>query len=62
MQRYLSDTDWEEWQKGENSYSEIDNADYKQAADSARRLKAKGLPVQENAEITGLTAEEIEEL
>lgn len=62
VQRYLSDTDWEEWQKGEDSYSEIDNAAYKQAVDSARKMKAKSYPVQDIAEITGLTAEEIEEL
>ena len=62
VQRYLSDTDWEEWQKGEDSYSEIDNAAYKQAVDSARKMKAKGYPVQDIAEITGLTIEEIKEL
>jgi uncharacterized protein with HEPN domain len=62
VQRYLSDTDWEEWQKGEDSYSEIDNAAYKQAVGSARKMKTKSYPVQDIAEITGLTAEEIEEL
>lgn len=62
VQRYLSDTDWEEWQKGEDSYSEIDNAAYKQAVSSARKMKTKSYPVQDIAEITGLTAEEIEEL
>jgi len=60
--RYLSDIDWEEWQKGEDSYSEIDNAAYKQAVGSARKMKTKSYPVQDIAEITGLTAEEIEEL
>ena len=62
VQRYLSDPDWEEWQKGEDSYSEIDNAAYKQAVGSARKMKTKNYPVQDIAEITGLTAEEIEEL
>ena len=62
VQRYLSDTDWEEWQKGEDSYSEIDNAAYKQAVGSARKMKTKSYPVQDIAEITGLTAEEIEKL
>lgn len=60
--RYLSDTDWEEWQKGEDPYSEVDNAAYKQAVDSARKMKVKFYAVQEIAEITGLTAEEIEAL
>lgn len=62
VQRYLSDTDWEEWQKGEDSYSEIDNAAYKQAVGSARKMKTKNYPVQDIAEITGLKAEEIEKL
>ncbi len=60
--RYLSDTDWEEWQKGEDPYSEVDNAAYKQAVDSARKMKVKDYDVQDIAEITGLTAEEIEAL
>lgn len=60
--RYLSDTDWEEWQKGVDPYSEVDNAAYKQAVDSARKMKVKCYAVQEIAEITGLTAEEIEAL
>jgi len=60
--RYLSDTDWEEWQKGVDPYSEVDNAAYKQAVDTARKMKVKGYAVQDIAEITGLTAEEIEAL
>lgn len=62
VQRYLSDIDWEQWAQGENPYTEIDNAVYKQAIESARRMKAKGYAVDDIAEITGLTAEEIERL
>lgn len=62
IQHYLSTTDWEEWQKAEDPFTEIDNAAYKQAVDSARRMKAKGYVSQDIAEITGLTAEEIERL
>ena len=62
VQRYLSNTDWEEWQKDEDPYSEVDNAAYKQAVDSARKMKIKGYAVQDIAEITGLTAEEIKAL
>ena len=43
-------------------YERIDNAAYKQAVDSARKMKAKGYATQDIAEITGLTAEEIEAL
>lgn len=62
VQRYLSDIDWEQWAQGENPYTEIDNAAYKQAVESARRMKAKGYSVADIAEITGLTSEEIERL
>ncbi len=59
VQRYLSDIDWEQWAQGENPYTEIDNAAYKQAVESARRMKAKGYAVEDISEVTGLTAEEI---
>ena len=59
VQIYLSETDWEEWQKAEDPYTEIDNAAYKQAVDSASRMKAKGFAFKDIAEITGLTTEEI---
>ena len=62
VQRYLTETNWEEWQKGGDPYTEMDNAAYKQAVDSARKMKAKGYTSEDIAEITGLTAEEIEEL
>lgn len=59
VQRYLSDTDWEEWMKSEDPFTEMDNVAYKQAVDSARKMKAKGYAVEDIAEITGLTAQEI---
>jgi uncharacterized protein with HEPN domain len=62
VQHYLDDIDWEQWVQEENPYTEIDNASYKQAVESARRMKAKGFTVADIAEITGLTAEEIEGL
>ncbi len=62
VKRYLEEIDWDEWQKGENPYTEIDNAAYKQAVESARKMKAKGYAVEDIAEITGLTGEEVEVL
>lgn len=62
MKHHLEEIDWDDWQQGEDPYTEIDNAAYKQAVESARRMKAKGYPVEDIAEITGLTAEEIEAL
>lgn len=60
VQCYLSETDWAEWQKSEDPFSEIDNAVYRQAIDTVRRMRLKGYPIQDIVEITGLTAEDIE--
>ena len=62
VQRYLNEIDWEQWVLGEDPYTEIDNAGYKQTIESAQRMKAKGYAVADIVEITGLTAEEIERL
>jgi len=62
VKHYLEEIDWDDWQQGEDPYTEIDNAAYKQAVESARRMKAKSYAVKDIAEITGLTAEEIEGL
>ena len=59
VKHYLEEIDWDDWQQGEDPYTEIDNAAYKQAVESARRMKAKGYAIEDIAEITGLTAEEI---
>lgn len=58
----MAEIDWEQWQQGQDPYTEIDNAAYKQAIDSARRMKIKGYPTADIADITGLTAEEIAKL
>lgn len=60
--RYLDEIDWQQWAQGEDPYTEIDNAGYKQAVESAQRMKTKGYPVADIVEITSLTAEEIERL
>jgi len=62
IQRYLDEIDWQQWALGEDPYTEIDNAGYKQAVESAQRMKTKGYPVADIVEITSLTAEEIERL
>ena len=62
VERYLEEIDWELWRQSEDPYTEIDNAAYKQAIDSARRMKAKGFKIEDIVEVTGLTNEEIENL
>lgn len=61
INRYLSDIDWNEWKLGEDDYSEMDNDAYKQAVDTAKRLKVMGkLTNEQIAEATGLTMKEVE--
>ena len=62
VQHYLANIDWELWQQVDDPYTEIDNAAYKQAIESARRMKAKGFSYTDIVEITGLKSEEIESL
>ena len=59
VERYLAETDWDDW----NSLpDEFDDANKEDIVKAARRMKAKGYPVGDISEITGLTAEEIEGL
>ena len=58
--RYLSDTDWDEWEKNEVVIKET--ATHKALMQTASRMKSKGYEVKEIMSITGLTAEEIEGL
>lgn len=62
VQRYLEEIDWEQWKKENDPYTEIDNAAYKQAIDSARRMKKKNYSIKDITDITGLTIEEINAL
>ena len=62
VEHYLTEIDWEQWQQGKDPYTEIDNAAYKQATNSASRMKAKGYTIAEIADITGLSEDEIEKL
>ena len=60
MTRYLSETDWAEWEKNEQAKAE--SAVHKSLMQTAWRMKNKGYEVKEIMSITGLTAEEIEGL
>ena len=59
----LSEINWNEWEQGEDDYSEIDSDAYKQAIETAQRLKAMAkLSDEQIAQATGLTIKEVEEL
>lgn len=63
INRYLSDINWNEWEQGEDEYSEMDSDSYKQAIETAQRLKAMNkLSVEQVAEATGLAVKDVEEL
>ena len=57
--QYLADTDWQAWISVPDEY---DDTDVDKMVRTARRMKAKNYAVDDIAEITGLTAEEIEAL
>ena len=59
VERYLAETDWDEWQ---SLPDEFDDANKEDIVNVARRMKTKGYAVEDIAEITGLTAEEIKGL
>ena len=59
VERYLAETDWDEWN---SQPDEFDDANKEDIVKAARKMKAKGYPVEDIAEITGLTAEEIDAL
>ena len=59
VERYLAETNWDEWASLPDDFDDDNNEDMVKAA---RRMKAKGYTVGDIAEITGLTAQEIETL
>lgn len=59
IEEYLAETDWDEWEALPDDFEDIaDEAVVK----LARKMKAKGYPVTDIAEITGLSEEEIKKL
>lgn len=58
--QYLSETDWEAWEKNENVI--IEATTNKNIEQTARRMKAKGYAIKDIADITGLSEEEIDAL
>ena len=56
---YLAETDWDEWQ---SLPDEFDDANKEDIVKAARSMKADGMPAEQIAKYTGLTAEEISSL
>ena len=62
VETYLSETDWAEWENGEDLFNDSQDAVYKSIVGMARNMRARGMSSQEIAEITGLSYLEIAEL
>ena len=60
IERYLTETDWEAWEKNEAVI--VETTTNKNLEQTARRMKAKGYPAADIADITGLSVDEIESL
>lgn len=58
--RYITETDWEEWEKNIQVVSET--AAHKQLVQTASRMKKDGMDTKQISRYTGLNAEEIEEI
>lgn len=58
----LAETDWNEWVSLADDFEDTADAALKTNIENARKMKAKGFAVDDIAEITGLSTEEIESL
>lgn len=61
-QRYLAETDWDKWIAEEDLFNDKEDLFYKRLVGMAQNMKAKGLSIEQIAEITGLSEIEIMEL
>ena len=62
VDRYLSEIDWDEWESEATEFVEMENIQYSNAIQTARKMKSKGFAVDDIAEITGLSLMEINRL
>lgn len=62
VEHYLVETDWNEWQSLADDFNDTADDVRKTNIENARKMKAKGYAIQDIAEITGLTTDEIEAL
>jgi uncharacterized protein with HEPN domain len=62
VELYLAETDWDKWESVADNFEDTEDYVLKTNIETARKMKAKGYAVEDIAEITCLTIEEIEAL
>lgn len=62
VEGYLKETNWAEWESSEDLFNDAQDAVYKSIVGMARNMRAKGMSLEEIADITGLSEWEIREL
>ncbi len=62
IDKYLSEIEWDAWESEATEFVDLDNAQYSNAVQTARKMKSKGFSVDDIAEITGLSVPEINKL
>ncbi|MBO7052673.1 MAG: DUF86 domain-containing protein [Prevotella sp.] len=61
-EKYLSDTNWDDWENSKDFFDEVEDAVYRKTIDTAKKMKAKGFSTTDIAEVTGLNIADIEKL
>ena len=62
VERYLAEIDWNAWEKEDTEFVDMDNSQYSNAIQTARKMKSKGFSADDISEITGLSLIEINKL
>lgn len=63
VEHYLAETDWDAWDTANDSLANVSDTDTNDNIVSvAQKMKAKGYPIEDIADITGLSSEVIKKL
>lgn len=62
VNKYLSETNWEEWASIKDDIDDTTDPTLQANIETARRMKVKGYPINDIADITGLTSDEINQI
>lgn len=62
VERYLAETDWDEWQSLPDDFQDTEDVARKTNIENARKMKTDKMPVELISRYTGLTVEEINAL